>query len=211
MRFILLTLLSFGILYGAKDSTPPSIPQNVQLVYTDADTILVTWDAATDNVGVVGYRVDMIGSRSSGRSWFNTADLGFTQDGMPQSQVAEYWVRAYDAKGNTSEQSIHVVANPIPSTPQITSIDRAFETTINVYWSASTDLNNGAPSYRLYRNGVFIIQTPPTQMMCPVGMNLTPGQVVTFSVQAVDASGTLSAMSESVSITVGEWPPSFNG
>ena len=50
-------LLSLPAAALAADTKPPSVPKNLRVLATTDTSLKVAWDASTDNVGVVGYRV----------------------------------------------------------------------------------------------------------------------------------------------------------
>src|SRR5262249_3180022 len=47
----------FSYTGGPSDTTPPSVPSNVQITGVAPTSISVSWAASNDNVGVVGYQV----------------------------------------------------------------------------------------------------------------------------------------------------------
>jgi chitodextrinase len=82
------------------DATAPSAPLNVVASAASATQTSLAWDASTDNVGVVGYKVYRDGTQ------VGTSNTTSYQDtGLAASTVYSYTVAAYDAVGNTSAQS----------------------------------------------------------------------------------------------------------
>jgi chitinase len=84
---------------GDADVTPPSTPANAAAELDVAgDTIDVTWDPSTDDVGVVGYLVH--------RNWqflaFVSAGTSFIDADIGPGTRYRYQVRAQDAAGNNS-------------------------------------------------------------------------------------------------------------
>jgi hypothetical protein len=63
-------------------------------------SILVSWTASTDNVGVTGYKIYRNGSQID-----TTASTSYTNTGLSGSTSYSYKVSAYDAAGNNSGQS----------------------------------------------------------------------------------------------------------
>ena len=65
--------------------------------------VVLDWDASSDNVGVVGYRIDRDGVQ------VHVVDDGSTDDtDWPRcGHVYDYAVRAYDAAGNLSDRHGH--------------------------------------------------------------------------------------------------------
>ncbi|MFF0387395.1 glycoside hydrolase family 6 protein [Kitasatospora sp. NPDC004615] len=86
------------------DTTPPTAPTGLTAT-TTAGSVSLTWNAATDNVGVTGYDVYrggvLIGS---------TAGTSYTETGLTASTAYSYTVKARDAAGNVSASSAALVA-----------------------------------------------------------------------------------------------------
>ena len=88
------------------DTTPPTLPANFNLTAnaTSASSITVSWNPATDNIGVTGYQVE----RCLGLSCSTFANVGnpttspFVDSGLSASTGYSYHVRATDAAGNLS-------------------------------------------------------------------------------------------------------------
>lgn len=86
------------------DTQPPSAPGNLAALYSDGQVGLV-WAAASDNVGVKGYRVFRDGNKIG-----ETVELGFGDD--PTAGAHVYGVEAYDAAGNTGPRATLEVLVP---------------------------------------------------------------------------------------------------
>ncbi len=89
-----------------KDTTAPSVPSGLHATSGDGQVSL-SWTAATDNVGVTGYRVYRNGNLITTVTGTSANDTGLT-DGTSYS----YTVSAIDAAGNASAQSGAVSATP---------------------------------------------------------------------------------------------------
>lgn len=85
---------------GATDTTNPSTPASLTGSASSGSTIDLGWTGATDNVGVVGYRVYRNGARV-----VQVEGLTFTDSGLAASTTYQYFVAAVDAAGNTSARS----------------------------------------------------------------------------------------------------------
>ncbi|MBK8475843.1 MAG: DNRLRE domain-containing protein [Opitutaceae bacterium] len=82
------------------DTAAPSVPGLVQAAALSADSVQVFWQAATDNVGVVGYRVyrdGLLVGQPSG--------LSFDDTGLNPATTYAYRVAATDAVGHLSALS----------------------------------------------------------------------------------------------------------
>jgi chitodextrinase len=91
----------------AADTQPPTAPTNLQATASGTTQIGLTWTAATDNVGVTGYRVE----RCQGAGCSNFAQIAtpasspFTNTGLAPSTSYSYRVRAVDAASNLGPYS----------------------------------------------------------------------------------------------------------
>src|SRR5947207_1450872 len=82
-----------------------------------------------------------------------------------------------------------------PDTPTGLNVSGAAQTSISLTWNASTD-NVGVTGYNLYRNGSLAGTSPTTSFTAG---SLTCASTYSFTVQAKDAAGNLSAQSTSIS------------
>ncbi|UUN30619.1 glycoside hydrolase family 6 protein [Streptomyces sp. FIT100] len=82
------------------DTQAPSTPGNLRVTGSNSASVSVSWNAATDNVGVTAYDVFRGGAHVG-----STAATGFTDSGLTADTAYTYTVRARDAAGNTSAQS----------------------------------------------------------------------------------------------------------
>jgi len=94
-----------------KDNTPPSIPSSHYSAALSQNQIQLTWGAATDNVGVTGYLVDVSPSASfasyvTGWQANNLGNvLSTTVSGLNPGTTYYFRVRARDAAGNLGAYS----------------------------------------------------------------------------------------------------------
>ena len=85
------------------ETTPPSVPTNLQAVALSDSQISLTWNASTDNVVVAGYRVYRGGSCIAICTTNSYVDTGLTQN-----TSYTYSVSAFDTSGNKSANSSNV-------------------------------------------------------------------------------------------------------
>lgn len=90
------------------DTTPPTVPTNVNAVAQSASSVLVNWTASTDNVGVTGYEIYRNGAKVG-----TAASTSFTDTGLTADTAYEYTVKAFDAAGNLSVASAIVIATTL--------------------------------------------------------------------------------------------------
>ncbi|MEK7787626.1 MAG: fibronectin type III domain-containing protein, partial [Chloroflexota bacterium] len=93
------------------DTQAPSVPAVLGAQTASSSQINLTWTAATDNVGVTGYRIFRGGTQIA-----TTAGTSYSNTGLTASTAYSYTVAAYDAAGNTSGQSSSVSATTQAST-----------------------------------------------------------------------------------------------
>lgn len=82
------------------DTEAPSVPANLQSSGLSSSGFSVTWDAATDNVGIAGYEIYLDGTLHS-----NVTDTTATFSGLAPETAYSVSVKAYDAANNVSAAS----------------------------------------------------------------------------------------------------------
>jgi fibronectin type 3 domain-containing protein len=183
------------------DTIAPTSPTNLTGVSPTTTTTTLTWNAATDNVGVAGYLVFRNGVQIAA-----TAELYYQDSGLTTAITYSYAVVAFDLAGNTSHaETVEVTTldTTPPSTPAhlVTAVVSGQQ--INLTWSPSTDLEavagynvfRGTTAAGLIQVGQAYATTSPSFISYP----LTPGTTYYFGVEAVDTSGNISPMSAVVS------------
>jgi chitodextrinase len=136
-----------------------------------ATQVNLVWNAATDNVGVTGYRVE----RCQGASCTNFAQIAtptatsHNDTGRTGATTYRYRVRAVDAAGNVGAFStIASATTPAsgdtipPSAPSGLTASAVSATQVNLAWTAATD-NVGVTGYRVERCQR---HPPPTSLRC---------------------------------------------
>jgi chitinase len=88
-----------------KDITSPSKPKKLAGSRPAPDSIILTWEASTDDVGVVSYDVFRDGQMIG-----NTKDLTFQVNQLEPQKIYRFAVKAKDAAGNYSEFSNSVIS-----------------------------------------------------------------------------------------------------
>lgn len=144
------------------DTTAPTVPTGLSATAASSSQINLSWTAATDNVGVAGYHVF--------RNGMQIATLGavttFQNTGLAASTTYSYTVRAYDAAGNVSSQSI--AANATTQAPS---------TTVTLEWDPV--IVGNLAGYRVYYG------TAPRSYLQPAGQGLNAGTSTTFTVNGL--------------------------
>ncbi len=184
------------------DSQAPSVPTN--LVGTaGTGSASLTWTASTDNVGVTGYKVYrggvLVGS---------PAGPSYTDSGLSNGTAYLYTVKATDAAGNLSAASNQVSVTPgdtqAPTVPTgLALVKNAANHSITFSWTASTD-NIAVTKYRVYRKvntGAYTMIAQPTGTSY-ADLDLANGKTYTYTVEALDAAGNVSAQAPAISTYV---------
>ena len=200
---------------GVADTTPPTVPSNVVAVAAGGTGINLTWTAATDNVGVTGYRVERcqgVGCTSFAQV-AAPSGLAYSDTGMSPDSAYSYRVRATDAAGNLSAYSAVATARTsvvpdttAPSMPTALVATANGSGSINLSWRASTD-NVAVTGYRVERcqgTGCSIF----AQIGTPNGTTFANSGLLTstsysYRVRATDAAGNVSAYSSTATATTG--------
>ena len=184
------------------DSVSPTIPANVRVTNVSTTTISFSWNAATDNVGVVSYRIYKNGSNTV---FASTATLSFTDNGLIPGQSYQYRVSAVDAAGNESARSsaltVSTLALPDTTAPSVPSSLRVVNVgtdRVTLAWNASSD-NVAVTAYRLYKNGSNTAFATVSSLSY-VDTGLASEQTYTYRVSALDAAGNESARSATLTV-----------
>jgi len=186
---------------AALDTIAPSTPTGLTATAVSDSRINLTWSASSDNVAVTGYRVYRTGALA--------ITLGnvtaFQDSGLSAFSTYTYTVWAIDAAGNASGPSTAVSATTAPgldttppSTPSNVAANAVSTSQISLSWSASTD-NVIVAGYRVYRNGALVIAVADTTPYLDSG--LLPSTQYSYNVDAIDASGNVSGLSATSSVT----------
>ena len=187
------------------DTMAPSVPNNLTATVVSASQINLTWNAATDNVGVQGYKI-----YRGGVYLLSTAGVTFSESSLSPDTSYTYTVAAYDAAGNISVQSATAYAStPASQTaqpPVITNVraENIVSSGAQIKWTtdklSDSRVNYGtAPgSYSSYSTNVcdgggFVTSH------CINLMGLAPS--VVYYVRASSYDGSLSASSSEYSFT----------
>ena len=183
-----------SIQFGS-DGVAPSAPGSLSATPSSATSVQLTWTAATDNVGVAGYRIyrdaTLVGTTSA---------LTYLDSGLQAQTPYSYEVRAYDAAGNVGAAASASTTTPgadgqppsVPSGLQATAMKGK---KVRLSWNASID-NVGVVGYDVFRNGV--------QIASPAVTSYTyrpPRGTFSYQVRARDATGNVSGLSPAVTFT----------
>jgi hypothetical protein len=196
------TVKTFTILVSDTDDTAPSAPSGFANSNVTASGFTVTWNAATDNVGVTGYEV------YNGNTLLTTTSLtSYTATGLASGELTALRVRAVDAAGNQSAFSstwnVRTTDNVPTSVPTNVNVQLSGATSLRVTWSPSTD-NVAVRGYNVFSNKVFIGSVVGTRFTITGLEQLKTYQI---TVMAFDAAKNRSAQSPGSSVSTPELIP----
>ncbi|WP_404330102.1 fibronectin type III domain-containing protein [Mesobacillus maritimus] len=188
----------------------------------DGKSVTLTWDAATDNVGVAGYTLYQNGEKL-GNNYTSTNKTSFTVTGLTPAKEYSFKVEAADATGNrtsdgpevtvTTEGTADETAPVLPANTSIkqpttkipasnTFSGKAVEvvypgfTWASVTWDAAND-DTRIAGYNVYANGE--LQGFASSNKYTLS-NLQPGTTYDVEVEAVDLAGNTTAYGSSLEV-----------
>jgi hypothetical protein len=179
------------------DTTKPSVPTGLTATVQPDNSVTVTWNPSTDNVGVTGYAISDRGVEIQ-TVGTNATTLTGLAAGTHYIQVL-----AYDAAGNRSARTSSVVVTVVgpdtqkPSVPTGLAATAQADGSVTVTWNPSTD-NVGVTGYAVSDAGVEL------QRVTTAGTTLTGLSAGKHYIQvlAFDAAGNQSAKTASAIVTV---------
>ncbi|OGO82082.1 MAG: hypothetical protein A2Y18_06570 [Clostridiales bacterium GWD2_32_19] len=179
------------------DLEAPSQPSNLITSSLKKASLVLSWNAATDNVEVKGYDIYRNGTKLTSTNKLNYKD----KDLIPGTQYT-YEIVAYDVAGNYSLKSESVLVKIAddriaPSKPQKLAISSVTETSISLSFGASTD-NFEVKGYYIYRDGKMVATVSKNAY---TNNGLIPGKKYNFTVKAYDAALNVSSGSSVLSVT----------
>ncbi|MBJ6752609.1 fibronectin type III domain-containing protein [Geomonas anaerohicana] len=206
------------------DITAPSavtgLSATTAAIDSTTSTVVLTWTAATDNIGVAGYDVYRDGAKIG-----TTTTTTFIDSPVTSNVTYVYTVVAFDAAGNFSAASAPLSVKPNqaslsvtvsgqlsgdllaqldltpPTAPGgLTAVTTAITGTtssVALSWNASTD-NVAVTGYDIFRDGVKVGTTAARSF---TDASVTSATTYSYTVKAFDAAGNRSAASAALSVT----------
>ncbi len=173
------------------DAQPPSAVDGLRTVSADSKSVTFAWNAASDNVGVAGYRILVSGAVVA---TVQTTSYTYTPALLVCGASYQIGVQAYDATGNLAPVSVGVVQaagcgdSTPPTAPSHLRAKSVSQTGVSLEWQASTD-NIRVVSYDVGA-GKTAGSTTETSYNA---LGLECGKSYTVTVTALDAAGNRSA------------------
>lgn len=168
---------------GSQDAEDPTPPTNLTVIDVMAGAATIGWDAATDDIAVIGYEIYRDGVEIG-----STAQLSFSDQALNPSTAYQYGVAAYDAAGNFSDVATISLTTPPDLTPPNPVSDLnviSGDAALQLVWTAASD-DVGVVGYRVSRDDVLIATVTNSGF---VDVGLTNGSEYAYEVVAFDASG----------------------
>ncbi|OME93918.1 MULTISPECIES: lytic polysaccharide monooxygenase [Paenibacillus] len=197
---------------GNPDTTAPTAPTGVTASNVATTSATISWNAATDNVGVTNYSI-FNGSTQIG----STSALNYNLTGLTPNTTYNITIKAVDAAGNISPASnpasftTLAVVGPdteAPSAPtSLHVMGTTTSTTVPLMWNASTD-NVGVTGYQVFQGSTLVATVSGSALEYTV-TGLSPNTAYSFTVKAVDAAGNVSAASNIVNLTTPSAPATY--
>ena len=141
------------------DTTPPAAPGGLTVTGHTSNSVSLSWNTSTDNVGVTGYRILQV-SGSTSTQVGTSSSTSFTVTGLGASTAYTFDVVAVDAAGNVSQPSSQAtVTTDAPSSTtnlalhqptsesshtQIYASGNVTDGDTNTYWESA---NNAFPQW----------------------------------------------------------------
>jgi len=185
------------------DTQPPSAPANLRVTATAETSIGLAWDAATDDVGVAGYKVFNGGVFVADV----TAGTSSALTGLKCGTSYLIEVSAFDAAGNPGPRAPLTASTSAcppagdttaPSPPTGLRSTGAAQTTATIAWNAAQD-DVAVTGYLVFLDGVQLADARNVLTFTYTGLSC--GTTHTAQVKAYDAAGNVSALSAGIGFT----------
>ncbi|NLP14237.1 MAG: hypothetical protein GX383_07185, partial [Clostridium sp.] len=176
------------------DNVAPTAPSNLLIESKTYESVVLKWDASTDNKAVAGYKVFCNDVETA-----LVTETNYTYYLNQGEKDISFFVKAYDEEGNESEKSnILIFENVPPEKPSDLKVVKRKHNSIQLSWSPSED-NVGVVLYYVYLDSEFMGETDKTTYTVT---GLSADTQYTFSVRAIDGSANISEESSISSMTL---------
>ncbi|MCX4566534.1 glycosyl hydrolase [Streptomyces viridodiastaticus] len=193
-----------GTLCGAPGDDRPSAPGTPVAGDITDDSVELTWEAATDDLGIKDYDV------YRGDDKVATVDgTTYTDTGLASGTEYTYSVRARDTSSQVGPPSGTVTVTTTgtrdqpPGAPGTPVAGEVTSTSVELTWEAATD-DKGVKDYDVYRGGTKVATVTGTTH---TDTGLTAGTEYSYSVKARDTAGQTGPASGTLKVTTAGNPP----
>ena len=169
------------------DAQPPSTPAGLADTVMSASRVDLTWNAATDNIGVAGYTVYRNGASIGTTGPGTTA---YSDTSASPSTTYSYTVDAFDAAGNHSPPSAPVTATTPGGTLHVITLNPTADTYVDsanptaTHGSATSLRVDGSPLVRSYLR-FDLSSVPGTITALTLKVNATSSSGAGYAVRSV--------------------------
>lgn len=145
-----------------EDTDAPTAPGSVTVSDITADSAVVEWEKASDNVAVAGYNIYLGDSETPVNGDQLVMGLTYTLEGLDAATEYTVKVEAVDTSGNKSKTKAEAGFTTLeaeepdkeaPTKPTDVKVDAKTKDSITISWTASTD-NVGVKGYKILVDGV---------------------------------------------------------
>lgn len=181
-------LINFSIA-EAIDTTPPTTPVNLKLISVSSDQVNFEWDASTDNISVIGYKIFRDGAQIA-----STEEIYYSGIGIVSNTIYSFTVSAYDAAGNESAKSDPLIVTTLSTdttAPAISHLTVSDITTSSAVISWETD----EPSISRVQYGLTVeysFSTATSELKTNQSFlldNLSPNATYHYRIRSQDETG----------------------
>ncbi|MBR7834811.1 fibronectin type III domain-containing protein [Actinospica durhamensis] len=173
----------------------PAAPTGLTVTAKTSSTVSLSWTASS---GATGYKV-----LRNGTSVATPTSTSYTDTGLTAGTSYTYTVEATNTAGSSAASSSVTAttnsAGTAPNAPTGLTVGTVTTTTVPLSWTASsTGGSYAVAGYYVLRNGSVVGTTTSTSY---TDTGLSPATAYTYTVEAYDTNGDVSAASSSVSAT----------
>jgi len=180
------------------DIIKPKPVFNFNWLKTSEDTLILQWNATTDNVDVERY---LINTNNKLLATTGKDELSIALTGLESATRYDFTIRAQDKAGNKSLESdpLMIVIDDFIAPSAVTNIRVNGKGTnfIDLAWDASTDEDKQQILYRIYQGGEYVAQTYDTNYKLK---QLLPATNYDITLEAIDIVGNSSGLSNGLSV-----------
>lgn len=181
-------------------SALPSAPVNLIATANSTKQVVLTWAAGTAGMPIASYRVYQGATAASMTQVGTTTGLTYTVNNLIPATTYYFAIAEVDSAGNVSPLSTAATATTynLPSPPADVTATAVSKTQIIVSW---TPVQSGMTlsSFKIFRGSdptsLTQLKTAGATQTSITDYPVTAGTTYYYAVQAVDASGNVSAMS----------------
>ncbi|GJM64349.1 fibronectin type III domain-containing protein [Persicobacter diffluens] len=196
--------------YHMWDDEAPAAPAALKANIVESYRASISWEAATDNQRVIGYKVYLNGIAEEG--FVRKPEYQF--EGLAADTQYSVVVQAFDEMGNLSLVSSTLQFNTFiedhnpPSPPTSVDLLQASGVSMKIGWSGAHDAETAVVGYFVYVNDQLYSPDRITADST-VLTGLMPEHQYEVTIVAQDASGNLSVPSEAISFSTTVFDPDF--